>query len=116
MGGRALTRNRTLRKLNFSYNDVTEEGFSRFADLMDEMHGLQVLQAIGEDEFEEDAWEQQLEFELRLLPGIERNYSLLELPNAVGDAAQPFLERNARGYDKARAATIAWLGACRFRK
>jgi len=54
----------------------------------------------------DDQWEQQL------LPGIEHNYSLLELHPSF-PAAQPFLQRNARGYSKARAATLAWL-TCRF--
>ena len=50
----------------------------------------------------------------QLLPGIERNYSLLELPNFDFTTAQPFLQRNARGYAKAYAATLAWLCTCRF--
>ena len=91
--GRALTRNTTLRKLDATFNPFTAEGVVRFSRMMDDMHGLQVLKL-------STRWEQ-------LLPGIERNYSLLELPGIR--RAKPYLARSARGYDKARAATLAWL-------
>merc|ERR1711991_1122180 len=83
--GKALTRNRTLRQLKISGNAFTAEGTACFADMMGDRHGLQVL-------YLDDEWEQQL------LPGIERNYSLLEVPGCP--AAQPYLSRNARGYAK----------------
>jgi hypothetical protein len=100
--GRDLTRNTTLRTLDVRYNDFTAEGVACFANMMGDMHGLQKLTM-------DRKWEQQL------LPGIERNYSLLELPG-FSSAAQPFLQRNARGYAKARAATLAWLCICRYRR
>ena len=87
--------------LNVCVNRFTTEGAARFAGMMGDMHGLQVLK-LDED------WNQQL------LPGVERNYSLLEVPGCP--AAQPFLDRNARGYDKARDATLAWLCICRYRR
>ena len=99
--GRALTRNTTLRELFISGNEFAPEGVACFADMMGDMHGLQVLY-LGKEQ-----WEQQL------LPGIERNYSLLELVRPF-PAAQPFLQRNARGYNKAHATTLAWLCCCRF--
>jgi Ran GTPase-activating protein (RanGAP) involved in mRNA processing and transport len=98
--GRALPCNTTLRELDLRLNPFTAEGIARFADLMGDMRRLRKLELNGK-------WEQQL------LPGIERNYSLLEL-NPAYPAAQPFLERNARGDAKARAATLAWLCCCRF--
>merc|ERR1711974_184443 len=66
--GRALTRNRTLRELYISANEFSAEGVACFADMLGDMHGLQMLQL-------DNRLEQQL------LPGIERNYSLLELPD-----------------------------------
>merc|ERR1711991_807419 len=98
--GRALTRNTTLRYLDMTRNDFTADGVARFADMIGDMHGLQ--------ELELDDWEQQL------LPGIERNYSLLLIPDYFFPAAQPLLARNACGYDKCYAATLAWLCVCRF--
>merc|ERR1711991_262254 len=94
----ALTRNTTLQQLVLSNNEFSAEAVTRFADLMGEMHGLQVLEVGSE-------WEQQL------LPGIERNCSLLELVPECA-AARPFLQRNARGYDKAKAAVVTWLWIC----
>jgi hypothetical protein len=93
--GEALTRNTTLRELDVGCTCFGEDSVSFFADMMGDMHGLQVLK-LDED------WNQQL------LPGIECNYSLLELDPAY-PAAQPYLARNACGYAKAYAATLAWL-------
>jgi Ran GTPase-activating protein (RanGAP) involved in mRNA processing and transport len=98
--GKALTHNTTLRKLDVRHNNFTAEGVACFAGMMGDMHGLQVL-------YLEHKWEEQL------LLGIKRNYSLLQLYPPL-PAFQPFLARNARGYDKAHAATLAWLCCCRF--
>jgi hypothetical protein len=99
--GRALTRNTTLRQLDLMDNEFTPEGVVSFAGVMGDMHGLQVLQL-------DRNWHQQL------LPGIEGNYSLLKVEPSF-PAAQPLLQRNARGYAKVRAATLAWLCICRRR-
>merc|ERR1711991_478986 len=63
------------------------------------MHGLQVLVLVY-------PWKQ------LLVPGIERNYSLLALGGL--HTARPFLDRNARGYTKCYAAMLTWLCICRF--
>jgi len=98
--GRALTRNTTLPQLVLWNNNFTADGVSCFADMMGDLHGLQVLDL-------DRKWEPQL------LPGIERNYSLLELHRPY-PTAQPVLERNARGYAKVHTATLTWLCICRF--
>ena len=98
--GRALTRNTTLRKLDVQLNTFGADGVARFADLMGDMHGLQML-------IMNVRWAQQL------LPGIERNYSLLELV-FFAPVFQAPLQRNWRGYDKAKAAVLLWLCICHF--